>query len=180
MQRSLRATMVAALSALAAVHPVPAQAQDPAELRLLREEYYAAKACEDNLKLVEPFTVNIKEYYKAVPGAFETFRFIEHLNAYFGDDLRNVPTVSAFLFTYLRRETGADTLTCEDLDDWTRQNPVNGVKQGAACAFSTILAECVIKMNEVHLSHFGKRNRDWQNYNSTLGVYSEWQYYRNN
>lgn len=139
------------------------------------------KQCEDNSKLIDKFTVSQKEYYKATPGAFASFSIIKDaIKDSYGE------LDKSKLTKHIMQKMGDKDLdSCQALNKKIQEsmgpiayrNLVTSGKEINTCQDFDNLVSCLDEINEAHLSHKGKRNRDWKYYNSDTGVYDPSQIY---
>ncbi|GAB4022987.1 MAG: hypothetical protein Fur0010_26170 [Bdellovibrio sp.] len=139
------------------------------------------KECENNSKLIEKYTVGHKEYYKATPGAFASFSIIKDAAKTSYGDLDK-----SKLAKHIMEKMGdKDLNSCQSLNKKIQdsmgpiayRNLVISGKEINTCHDFDKLVSCLDEINEAHLSHKGKRNRDWKYYDSETGVYDPSQIY---
>jgi len=159
-------TMVCAAPAGAAL----AQGQPAIEERVLRNIDMAYRECRDDLRLMEPYTVANKEYWKATPGSYKSFAVLKFLHLMFSSG--RIDAITAAPVVYLRFNGGSGTQNCKELDARIQRMRAP-IKPGATCHLVDQIATCMAKMDSIHRSHFGKKNLYRKEYISSLGVY-EW------
>ncbi|MGE3246968.1 MAG: hypothetical protein AB7F96_19455 [Beijerinckiaceae bacterium] len=146
-----------------------AQANPPVEAQVLRKIYTAERTCRGNLKFLSPYTVRHKEYWKKTPGSFQSFAMLKYMDLMFSGGPFDANSGGPVIF--MRFNGGSGIKTCNELDNRI-QSQRAPIKPGAACQLTRQLAGCLAQIYTIHRSHVGKKNRDWQTYITSSGVYN--------